>query len=67
MYSDDRSRIVAYLANIGKQINDMPSDLSSAERERLQHLMWMRDSLSRAFRSISPAHPAMMTLASTLP
>jgi hypothetical protein len=45
MHLDDRLRIVACLANIGGQLNDLPDELSSVDRERLMHLMWMRDSL----------------------
>jgi hypothetical protein len=53
MHSDHRLRIVAHLADIGSELNDMPGELSSGDHERLLHLLWLRDSLRRAL--LSPA------------
>ena len=52
---DDRSRIVASLVNIGRQLDDMADGSSSADRDRVSHLIWLRDSLKRAIMSNSPA------------
>jgi hypothetical protein len=50
MHLRDRMRIVAYLAEIGNELNDLPpqNDLSPGGNQRLRHLIELRDSLQCA-------------------
>jgi hypothetical protein len=46
MYPEHRLRIIAYLVDIGKQLNELPEDdLSLVDQGRLLHRMELRDSL----------------------
>jgi hypothetical protein len=50
---DDRARIVARLADIGQQLNELPDDASIIDDEGFRHLMMVRDSLASALMATS--------------
>ena len=60
MHPDDRERIVAYLVDIGKQLNDLPDDdLSFDDRELRLHLMEVRDSLRSVLMASATDGPVL--------
>jgi len=60
MYPEHRLRIIAYLVDIGKQLNELPEDdLSSIDHGRLLHLMDIRDSLTSALTTGAAHRPVV--------